>query len=267
MKDVSPLERLATEPQRFSFDAAVRILLHAAHQADTGDIVRFRSVPRLAYPASDVQGLRPAGEGLPPELTVNVMGLSGPTGVLPRGYAEVLNAALRGRSGALYDFLDMLSHRMVALFAEAGTKYRPGRMAETGALRGAAADPLGQVLLSLTGYGTPHLAPRLATGTAPLMHYAGLLSAHPRSADRLQALVSDWLGHRIEVRQFAGAWLALPPDQQTRLPLGRRAGQFNQLGLRLGEDGAELGSQEHRDAVLGTRTWDVQAGIVLRIGP
>lgn len=271
MKDVSPLERLATEPQRFSFDAAVRVLLHAARQAEAGEIVRFRSVPRLAYPPSDVQGLRPMGEGVPPDLTVSVMGLSGPSGVLPRGYAEVLNTALRARSGALHDFLDMLAHRMVARFADAGAKYRPNRMAETGALRGMDADPpgdsLGQVLLSLTGFGTPHLAPRLAAGPAPLMHYAGLLSAHPRSADRLRALVSDWLGQPIEVRQFAGAWLALPVEQQTRLPAGRRAGQFNQLGLRLGGDGAVLGEQEHRDAVLGVRTWDVQAGVVLRIGP
>ena len=39
----------------------------------------------------------------------------------------------------------------------------------------------------------------------------------PRSADRLGALVSDWLGMRVEVIEFAGAWLPLPPDQRSRI--------------------------------------------------
>ena len=39
----------------------------------------------------------------------------------------------------------------------------------------------------------------------------------PRSAERLGALLSDWLGMQVEVVEFAGAWLPLPPDQRTRL--------------------------------------------------
>ncbi|HVZ09630.1 type VI secretion system baseplate subunit TssG [Rhodopila sp.] len=264
---MSPLERLASEPERFDFDAAIRVLIHAAHQPDPADIVRFRSLARLAYPASDVTALRPQGAELPPELVVSVMGLTGPSGVLPRGYAEVLHEALRARSGALHEFLDMLSHRMVALLARAGGKYRPARMAETSALAGQDADPLGQALLSLAGFGTPHLLPRLAAGMSPVMHYAGLLSAHPRSADRLQALVSDWLGRPVEIRQFAGAWVELPPDQRSRLPTGRRAGRFNRLGPPPEEELGPGTPGERQDATLGLRTWDVQAGIVLRIGP
>lgn len=266
-KPVSPLERLAEEPQRFSFDAAIRILLHVTRQSDPGDVVRFRSVPRLAYPAADVVSLLSKGAGVPPDLMVSVMGLSGPAGVLPRGYAEVLNAALRARSGALHDFLDMLSHRMVALFAQAGTKYRLNRIAEVSALAGEDADPLGQALLSLTGYGSAKLASRLAVGPRPLMHYAGLFAAHPRSADRLEALVSDWLGRPVEVRQFAGAWLAVPRGQRTRLPGRGRIAQFNQLGLPPDAGATPLRRDNRQDAVLGIRTWDVQAGIVLRIGP
>ena len=37
----------------------------------------------------------------------------------------------------------------------------------------------------------------------------------PRSADRLGALTSDWLGMKVEIVEFAGAWLSLPPDQRT----------------------------------------------------
>ena len=108
---------------------------------------------------------------------------------------------------------------------------------------------MARVLLALTGYGTPHLADRLAAGTEPLLHYAGLFALRPRSADRLGALTSDWLGMRVEVVEFAGAWLPLPPDQRTRLA---RNGAWCRLGV---------------DAAAGVRAWDPQARIILRIGP
>ena len=252
MKTVSPLERLAMEPQRFGFDAAVRVLLHAARDADPANVVRFRTGSGLGYPPADVFGVQAGDEGSAPLMAVSVMGLTGPSGVLPRSYTEAVTTTLRGRSRALHDFIDMLSHRMVALFARAGAKYRPHRVAETTALLGAERDPVTTALLSLTGYGTHGLTGRMLAGTDPLLHYAGLFAAHPRSAERLQALVSDWLGRPVEVRQFVGAWLKLAPDQRTRLGALGAPGQFDGLG---------------RNAAIGVRAWDVQAGVVLRIGP
>jgi type VI secretion system protein ImpH len=248
----APLERLATEPRRFGFDAAVRVLLHAAHDPDPAAVVRFRSIPGLAYPPADVVAVQSGDEGSAPRMTVSVMGLTGASGVLPRGYTELLNTTLRERSPALHDFLDMLSHRMVALFARAGAKYRPHLVAEIGRLSGKDRDPMMSALLALTGHGTRHMADRLAAGTEPLLHYAGFFAARPRSVDRLQALVSDWLGRQVEVRQFAGAWLPVPPEQRTRLAGRGIAGRFDRLG---------------RDAAIGVRAWDVQAAVVLRVGP
>ncbi|MBV9734477.1 MAG: type VI secretion system baseplate subunit TssG [Acidisphaera sp.] len=248
----SPLATLAEEPRRFRFDAAVRVLLRAAQQGDPAEVARFRTPPGLAYPSAEVTAVQPR-DGKPPEMTVGMMGLTGPMGVLPRFYGEVLANTLRDRSRALHDFFDMLGHRMVALFARAGLKYRLHRSAEASrAARPPVADPVGQVLLALTGYATPHLADRLAAGSEPLLHYAGLFAAHPRSADRLAALVSDWLGRDVQVCQFAGAWLPLPPDQRTALGVGRRPGQFARLGA---------------DAAIGVRAWDIQARVILRVGP
>jgi type VI secretion system protein ImpH len=270
VKPVAPLERLATDPRRFGFDAAVRVLEHAAHSADAGEVVRFRSATGLAYPAADVLALVLKDQGTPPDMVVTVMGLTGPSGVLPRGYTEIVNSTLRTRSDSLHDFLDMLSHRMLALFAAAGSKYRPSRIAEISDLSGhgedARADRLTGALLSLTGYGTPHLADRMTAGREPLMHYAGLLTTQPRSAERLRALVSDWLGRPVEVCQFIGAWLPLPPDQRTRLGGRGIAGQFNRLGSGPDEPGGGA-SEDRADATLGVRAWDVQAGVLLRIGP
>lgn len=256
----SPLARLQREPRRFRFDAAVRLLMHAAGTPDPAQAVRFRSQPGLGFPGADVTNVQDGPAGGPPRLTTPVMGLTGATGVLPRYYTEMLSQTLRDRSRAMHDFVDLLSHRMVAHFARAGVKYRLARAVETARLAprdaeradALPADPVAMILLSLTGYGTAHQRSRLAAGTDPLLHYAGLLAMRPRSADRLAALASDWLGRSVEVVQFVGAWLPLPPDQRSSMPLGRRAGQFNRLGV---------------DAAIGTRAWDAQARIVLRVGP
>lgn len=304
----SALARLMRQPQRFRFDAGVRVLMHAAGTSDPARAVRFRSVPGLGFPGADITAVREGRGAGPVQLTTPVMGLTGATGMLPRYYTEALAQTLRDRSRAMHDFVDLLSNGMVTHFARAGIKYRLARAVETARLShtpppepqpepppgdpdlpepplgddqapddlsaalapadppappappipararpdALPADPVAMMLLSLTGYATGHLRGRLAAGTDPLLHYAGLLTMRPRSADRLAALASDWLGRRVEVVQFAGAWLTLGPDQQTSMPIGRRAGQFNQLGV---------------NAAAGTRAWDMQARVVLRIGP
>ena len=251
--DRSALDRLAGEPRRFGFDAAVRLLMLAAHNPDPAAIVRFRSVAGLAQPPADVLSIGSSNGHGPPSVITTVMGLVGPSGVLPRGFTEVVNTTTRGGSRALHEFLDMLSHRFVAHFAQAGTKYRLHRAAERAGLSpNAKLDPIADALLALTGYGIAGMVERLAAGPDPLCHYAGFFAMRPRSADRLAAFMSDWCGRPVEVVQFAGAWLSLPPSQQSRLPHGVFAGRFDRLGV---------------DATIGTRAWNAQARVVLRIGP
>jgi type VI secretion system protein ImpH len=250
---LSPAARLLAEPRRFRFDAAVRVLTHAARTSDPADAARFRSQPGLAYPSADILSIAPASDSQPPQVAASVIGLAGVAGVLPRPYTEFLTATLRRRSPALHDFIDMLAHRFVAFFARAGAKYRLNRTAElAAAARPPEPDRVAEALLALTGYATPHLVPRLAVGIEPLLHYAGLFAGRPRSAEKLAALVSDWLGRKVQIVQFAGAWLPLPPEERTALAVGRRPGSWNRLGV---------------DAAIGFRAWDLQARIVLRIGP
>jgi len=249
----STYARLFAEPQRFRFDAAVRVLTRAARTTDPAEAARFRTAPGLGYPAAEVTVIEPAKDSRAPELTTGVIGLTGAAGVLPRMYTEVLTTTLRNRSHALHGFLDMLSNRIVAMFAGAGIKYRLNRSAEAAVAAGAPQeDRVAEALLALTGFATPHLVPRLAVGVEPLLHYSGFLSGRPRSAERLTALLSDWLGRNVEVVQFAGAWLPLPADQRTSLAVGRHPGAWNRLAV---------------DAAIGVRAWDPQARIILRIGP
>ncbi len=249
MRSRPPLSTLRAEPRRFGFDAAIRVLTHARGTDDPATAARFRSPAGLVYPPADVIELRQQDDGRP-DVTVGLMGLTGPSGVLPRYYSEVVTQTLRARSTALRDFVDLLAHRFVAFFARAGAKYRPARTAEIAGQRGSSRhNAVRGVLLALTGYATPYLTERLTAGEEAVLHYAGLFAMRPRSAERLAAMVSDWLGMRVEVIEFAGAWLTLPSDQRTRLSAH---GPWCQLSL---------------DATAGVRAWDPQARIILRIGP
>jgi type VI secretion system protein ImpH len=249
----SPYARLLAEPKRFHFDAAMRVLARAAKKADLADIARFRTPPGLGYPPGDIVTIDPPAGGRPLEVTTAVMGLTGTSGVLPRAYTDVLTRTLRNRSTALRDFFDMLSHRFVAFFARAGEKYRINRCAETAATANPPEpDRVAEALLAFTGYATPHLTARLAAGVDPLLHYSGLFASRPRSAEKLAALVSDWLGRKVEVVQFAGAWLFLRSDQRTALAAGLKTGAWSRLSV---------------DAAIGVRAWDLHARVILRVGP
>lgn len=249
----SAYARLFAEPRRFRFDAALRVLMRAARSADPAEAARFRTAPGFGYPAAEVTVLERPKDGQAPELTTPIIGLTGAAGVLPRLYTEALTTTLRNRSHALHHFLDMLANRIVAMFAGAGIKYRLNRSAETAVVTGQRQDDrVAEALLAFTGFATPNLVPRLAVGVEPLLHYSGYFSSRPRSAERLTALLSDWLGRKVEVVQFAGAWLPLAPDQRTSLGVGRHPGAWNRLAI---------------DAAIGVRAWDPQARIILRIGP
>jgi len=247
----SLLRRLLSEPSRFSFDAAVAVLMRAGRQAGP-DAIRYRAPPGLGFVPSDVLSVQPGAKGF--SVVTGLLGLAGPAGVLPRPYSEAVNAAQRRHSPALAAFLDMLAQRLVSAFAGAAIKYRPHRAAAAslGDPASRPDDGLRGSLLGLTGYQPERLLERLPLGADPLLFYAGAFAARPRAADRLAAILSDWLGQPVEVEQFVGSWLELGYDQMSALPAAGRAGQFTQLGV---------------DAAIGSRAWDIQSRIMLRIGP
>lgn len=246
----SLLQTLFDEPARFGFDAAVTVLLLAGRHARGGDAgdgdpVRFHARVGLDFVPAEVS--RAARDETTFHITTGILGLTGPSGVLPRPYTELVNNEQRRRSPALAAFLDLLAQRAFTQFAAAGIKYRMHRAAQAGQ-----PDRLRQAALALTGYGTPHLAPRLQVGTDPLLYFAGLFAARPRSAEGLSSVIAGWLGVPVEVDQFAGAWLHLGQSEMSALPHGGQPGRFNALGV---------------DAAIGSRSWDVQSRICLRIGP
>ncbi len=128
--------RLFREPYGFDFFQAVRLLERlrpgAASVGRAGppaaEAVRFRAHQSLAFPPSSIRSLVRGGAETVPEMTVTFMGLTGPNGVLPRHYTELLmrlESDLRGSEKyALRDVLDVFNHRFISLFFRAWEKYR-----------------------------------------------------------------------------------------------------------------------------------------------
>ena len=255
------LERLSLEQSRRD-GAAERVGVGLDPRSDQREIVRFRALPAFDFPAGEVVDLsrRPLAQdrpgerppALPPEMRVAFMGLTGPNGVLPEHYTELLLQRIRHRDFALRDFLDLFNHRSISLFYRAWEKYRVAVDWERSRLQERADDEtFTQSLRCLVGVGTRQLKNRMAVSDEIPLYYAGYFAHRPRSAAALGALLSDYLGMTVQVRPFCGQWLYLDDDDQTRL--------FESASLT--EQHQRLGI----DAVVGERVWDFNGRFRLRL--
>ncbi len=266
----SVAERLFAEGYAFDFFQATRLLEALApdrHFGGANEPVRFRAWQSLSFPPSAVASLRPpSAPTAPAEMSVTFLGLTGPSGVLPRHYTELLIRMLRDARGpertALRDWLDLFNHRLLSLFYATWRKYRFWLAYERHGPRQAQPDPFTQALRSLTGVGTPGLRDRMRVTAADsagreqvlagvddqaVLFYAGLFAHRPRCAAGLSAILADYFRVPARVLQFQGQWLQL--DEPNR--------------SHLSEANCTLGS----DAVAGQRVWDVQNKVRVRLGP
>lgn len=246
--DGSLLRTLLDEPGRFSFDAAIAVLLAASGAGRAGSTLRFGAALGLTPVHRDIQSVRQRDDGRF-VVTVGFSGLTGPGGVLPRPYTELAGEEHRRRSPAMAAFMDVLSQRALLQYAQAGVKYQPHRTAAlpTATARADPSDPVVHALLSLTGHGLLDDFERSGLTTGQLLYFAGLFASRPRSADRLRALVEEWLALPVKVEQFIGSWQKIEPSERSRL-----GASFSTLG---------------KDAAAGSRVWDIQSRVRLVIGP
>jgi type VI secretion system protein ImpH len=271
---------LFDEGYAFDFFQAVRLLqrLDPARQPvgregpPLAEAVRFQPHLSLAFPPSSIYEVERPGPALAvPRMTVAFLGLTGPSGVLPRHYTELLLRLERDAKGpekrALRAWLDLFNHRLTSLFYRAWEKYRFAIPYERGEYARGEGDAFTRSLFSLVGLGVPALRGRLRVSAwegdeaegrervlgrvddLALLHYGGFLAHRPRCAASLEALVQDYFGLPAQARQFQGQWLRLEPASQSRLGGGARN---NELGVSL---------------VAGERVWDVQSKFRLRLGP
>lgn len=232
----TPLQLLAEQPHRFDFDQAVAV---AAHGRDPL-VLRYRTAARLGYPWGEVFAARPDRD----ELVLGTFGMIGAGGVLPRHFTATVARENRKRSHALHAFLDMMGGRFAGLHALAGAKYRPTRDPTT----------TGKVLAATIGMGTPGLDGRLPLSMPTLLYHAGNLASRTRSVERLRAMLEEEAGSRVTIEEFAGAWVRLPPSEQTRIAGGGRGATGQNAGLGTG-------------AASGAAIFDPMARFIIRLGP
>ncbi len=241
-----------------------------------GEVARFHAHLSLVFPPSEIVDLV-ADDDQAAQVTVAFLGLTGPSGALPRHYTELLLERARHKDFTLRDFLDLFNHRLISLFYRAWEKSRfwtGFERAETYAREKLAADPrlyrsyvleersrrdlFSQCLLDLTGLGSgalryrlsrqDALVPRTAVHDETLRFYAGLLSRQHRSAVGLESMLRDYFGLDVTVEQFRGQWLYLEPENQSCLTEGGNV----QLGVNV---------------IAGERFWDMQGRFRVRLGP
>jgi len=278
------IERLFEEGYCFDFFQAVRLLGHYRHRlnameqsdavgteesgaeesrngvspqrGNSGEAVRFRGATTLRFPAGAVHRLdRPkeTGEDELPQMFVSMMGLTGPNGVLPTHYTELIVERIRNGDHALREFLDLFLHRIVALFYDAWGKYRVTIGSERALVSDQSEDLFAKCVASLVGLGTEGQREQLGDEDRAVLSYAAHYSDSARPAVNLQDVLSDYLGIPVEVEQFQGHWLYLNEDDRSRLACAvHPEGAHAVLGV---------------DFVIGGRVWDVQGKFRLRLGP
>jgi type VI secretion system protein ImpH len=214
------------------------------HTDPKKEVVRFRSRLSMEFPPSEIHEIRhPAKhEESPPEMVVAFMGLAGPQGALPIPYTELMMERARYKDRALAEFLDLFVHRLLSFFYRAWEKYRFPVAYERDQN-----DRFTGHLFHLVGMGTTGLKNRQQFPDPALLLYTGLIAQHPHSSTALGAILADYFQVPVQVLQFWGQWLAIDPESQTFL------GQANsQLGV---------------NAIVGSRVWDQQSKLRIRVGP
>jgi len=241
------------------------------HQGTSGlEVVRFGVSTTTAFPASAIAEITaPTEQAAETGMRVNFMGLTGPSGVLPRCYTDLLvrrHIDFRGPERfVLRDWFDLFNHRLISLFHRAWRKYRFWLAFERGDHRRQVPDAFTMCLRSLIGLGTRNLRNRLHVSLPgpskhegreaariqdlSLLRYAGLLGQRPRATANLESILTDYFGVPAQIEQFQGQWLHLEAHDQARLGSG--------------EATAMLGT----GAIVGPRVWDIQGKFRVRLGP
>lgn len=248
---------LREEGYRFDFFQAVRLLERAyPERAPVGrwavprqEVVRFHAHQSLTFPPSAIHAVNvPSDERRPVDMTVAFMGLTGPEGVLPRFYTELVLERMQAKDKTLSDFLDLLNHRFISLFYRAWEKYQCSMGFERWLVTGEE-DRVARCLFALGGLRTDGLREQLTIDDQFLLRYAGLLGQRPHSAVALSQCLNDYFEVSVRVTQYVGSWVQLEEADWTRIGI---SGRNNVLG---------------QSALAGTNIWDQQAAFRIELGP
>jgi type VI secretion system protein ImpH len=171
--------------------------------------------------------------------------MTGPLGMMPLYYTELILERMRQKDTTLAGFLDLFNHRFVSLFYQAWEKYRVTVAYERGER-----DRFSHILRDAIGLGTDFLEDRQIVRDDSLLFYSGLLGIHTRPAASLRQILWDYFDVPVEVEQLVGAWHILEDNNQCKFD--KSSTYSEQVGL---------------GAIVGDEIWDQQSGVRVRLGP
>ncbi|TPL88519.1 type VI secretion system baseplate subunit TssG [Mesorhizobium sp. B2-3-12] len=206
---------------------------------------------RLSFSARDVVKLQDGGENTPARVTVANLGLLGPEGPMPLHLTRWVLDRLSQRwfTGAnaeqtsdttFVDFVNILQHRMIALYYRAWADAHPAVQVER-----SVGGRVRAMLEAMSGIGLPGTQdPEL---DAVRLRQAGSLASQVDGVERLTLFLATAFKVPVRIKEFVAAWITIPTALQTRL----------------GKAYAGLG----RGATIGPRVFSRQERIELRVGP
>jgi type VI secretion system protein ImpH len=206
---------------------------------------------RLSFSARDVVKFQDASEKAPARVTVANLGLLGPEGPMPLHLTRWVLDRLSQRwfTGAdaeqtsdttFVDFVNILQHRMIALFYRAWADAHPAVQVER-----SVGGRVRAMLEAMAGIGLPGTQdPELDTVR---LRQAGSLANQVDGAERLTLFLATAFKVPVEIKEFVAAWITIPAALQSRI----------------GKAYAALGG----GATIGPRIFSRQSRIELRVGP
>ncbi|CDX60457.1 conserved hypothetical protein [Mesorhizobium plurifarium] len=206
---------------------------------------------RLSFSARDVVKFQDASEKAPARVTVANLGLLGPEGPMPLHLTRWVLDRLSQRwfTGAdseqtsdttFVDFVNILQHRMIALYYRAWADAHPAVQVER-----SVGGRVRAMLEAMAGIGLPGTQdPELDTVR---LRQAGSLANQVDGAERLTLFLATAFKVPVEIKEFVAAWITIPKALQSRI----------------GKAYAALGG----GATIGPRVFSRQSRIELRVGP
>ena len=249
---LTPLRHLEARPEQFTLFAALRLLeqVFASHprlgeaRKAADDPVRLGQAPTLAFAPAQLSEFAGGGDA-PARLEQYSFGVFGPNGALPLHLTEQAYESRRHREDStLVDFLNAFQHRLIALFYRAWANSDPAT-----SLDRPASDRFTAYVGALAGLAPESARDRDAVSDYAKLYRVGHFAAQARSAEGLQRILADYFGLPVQVRQFVGDWMKIPPEAYCRLGGG--------------ESVAGLAST----ATLGGSSWQCQHKFEIVLGP
>lgn len=278
-KSLSIIEQLESEPFRFEFFQAVRLLERTAVLSDENknhalepvarnapphrELVHFHARANLQFSSAEIT--RVSTQTIDNQddsknatsqwqMEIAFMGLLGAQGVMPYHLTESVLRELKSKNSSLHDFINTFNHRIISMFYQAWHKYQlPVNYERNKQRLGRNPDLFTDVIQSLAGLGTPELRYQQPISDESIAGLAGHLSRNICSADNLSRSIKQLLDLDVSIQQFVGQWQDLPEDVQCQLPSPQNPkGVNNALGA---------------NTILGSRCYHAQSKFRVIVAP